>query len=82
MWLRRTLALPVQGTGLKEIASHLGFPWRHKGMDGMMVGMMYARYRDRREPFAVEQVMEYNADDVLALPFVVNRVRRLFEAAA
>lgn len=81
LWLRRTLALPVAGTGLKEIATHLSYAWRHKGLDGMLVGTMYARYRDRREPFPVEQVMEYNADDVLALPFVVERVRRLFEAA-
>lgn len=80
-WLRRTLALPVDGTGLKEIATHLGYPWRQKGLDGMMVGMMYARYRDRREPFPVQQVLEYNADDVLALPFVVNRVRWLFAQA-
>ena len=82
MWLRRTLALPTQATGLKDIASHLEFPWRHADIDGMQVGIWYAKYRDHGRRFDVSKVREYNADDVLAVPYVIERVRRMFDEAS
>ncbi len=76
-WMRRSLILPVESTGLKPIAKYFDYTLRHPSLDGLTVGIWYARWRDEEQPFDVERVREYNADDVLALEHIIDGIEQL-----
>ncbi len=76
-WMKRVVALPVDGAGLKSVAAHFGYVFAHVGIDGFTVGKWYTLYRDEGAPFDVAKVRSYNRDDVLAVEHVVRAVQKL-----
>jgi predicted RecB family nuclease len=75
-WIRRSIALPLEAFTLKAVAQWLGFRWRDPAVDGRLVGALYAARRRGGPPFDVDLIKKYNVDDLAALIYVVERLRR------
>jgi predicted RecB family nuclease len=74
--VRRAIALPCTGYGLKNVAGCLGFIYRHRDVDGFTVALEYLRLaRERRR--IPRRFLEYNEDDVRALQHVVAKVEEM-----
>jgi uncharacterized protein len=68
----RAFAFPTPTNGLKDIARHLGFRWRHDDVNALDAIAWYLRAQ--REPEAwrekLEAVIDYNEDDCMATKFI------------
>jgi uncharacterized protein len=68
----RAFAFPTPTNGLKDIAGHLGFRWRHDDVNALDAIAWYLRAQ--REPGIwrdkLEAVIEYNEDDCMATKFI------------
>ena len=71
--IRRHWWLPVNGYGLKPVASWLGFRWRQKGVDGARALLWWRQWRlgiadgtGRGSRHNLRQIFRYNHDDGLA----------------
>lgn len=63
-------------TRLKDLAHELGFKFRHPGIDGMSVGLMFSQYLETgRRPRSWKPYLEYNQDDVAATELVLNKLK-------
>jgi predicted RecB family nuclease len=72
--LRRSYIFPTRGYALKELASHLGYPFRNPSLDGRAVAEHYHRHVEegvKLDP----RVLEYNGDDVQALQYICDHLR-------
>lgn len=78
-WLKRVVALPVTGYGLKPVAHYFDYPFQSEGLDGFQVGMLYSMYRANGNPFDVEAIKKYNQDDVLAVEHVLRCVLEILQ---
>jgi Icc-related predicted phosphoesterase/uncharacterized protein YprB with RNaseH-like and TPR domain len=60
---------------LKDLAHELGFEFRHPGLDGMSVGLMFSEYLETgRRPRSWKRYLEYNQDDVAATTLILNHL--------
>jgi predicted RecB family nuclease len=68
----RAFAFPTPTNGLKDIAKHLGFRWRHEDVNALDAIAWYLRAQ--KEPGAwrekLEAVIDYNEDDCMATKFI------------
>jgi uncharacterized protein len=64
--LRRHWLLPVNGYGLKAVATWLGFRWSQKGVDGARCLLWWRQWRRRHDRQALARIFRYNHDDALA----------------
>jgi predicted RecB family nuclease len=77
--LRRSYIFPTRGYALKELATHLGYPFRNPGLDGRAVAENYHSHVE----MGIEldpRVLEYNRDDVKALQFICENLPKGEEA--
>ena len=74
--LRRSLALPTGGLGLKEAVECFGYRFAHLELHGWAVAYEYQQAIRYGRPVP-ERLLAYNRDDVLALRFLVQEVERL-----
>ena len=72
----RSVGLPLSNLGLKEVASWLGYDFKHPDMDGLAVASTYLRCVAEEVDVPYE-LLEYNQDDVLALQHVVRWMEEL-----
>ena len=71
--LRRSYIFPTRGYALKELATHLGYPFRNPSLDGRAVAEHYHRHVE--EGIELDpRVLEYNGDDVKALRFICDNL--------
>jgi Icc-related predicted phosphoesterase/uncharacterized protein YprB with RNaseH-like and TPR domain len=76
LYIRRHVLPPCKGYGLKELMDTLGLPMRQP-MSGGQLSMAYLEHingRGRRRPFDWKRALQYNEDDVLALPRLLRRI--------
>lgn len=69
--LRRSFVIPLVGYGLKKIGSFLGYPFRNPGLNGLIVAREYVKHIVDGVPLH-RRFLEYNEDDVLALPYIMD----------
>ena len=66
------IAFPTPTNGLKDIAKHLGFRWRHDDVNALDAIAWYLRAQ--KDPGAwrekLEAVIDYNEDDCMATKFI------------
>jgi predicted RecB family nuclease len=74
--LRRSLALPTKGMGLKEAVECLGYRFAHPDLDGFGVAYEYQKAIQAGSSVP-ERLLMYNRDDVLALRFLIREVEKL-----
>jgi hypothetical protein len=74
--IRRSIALPCAGFGLKEAAAAFGFTFRHPGLDGLAVASAYEAAVRRRRPVP-QRLLEYAEDDVRGLAHLVQRAEQI-----
>ncbi len=72
--MRRSFVFPTYGYGLKVIGSHLGYNFKNPRLDGYSVALKYEDHLYCGEPLGSD-VFEYNGDDVMALPYIVDWTR-------
>ena len=76
--IRNAVALPLKSYSLKDLARYFDYQYKHLGLDGWAVALMYfGEYLKNKDPATASVLMEYNRDDVLFLPQLVQRVEDL-----
>ena len=68
----RAFAFPTPTNGLKDIAKHLGFRWRHDDVNALDAIAWYLRFQKDPDAWreSVLAVVDYNEDDCMATKFV------------
>lgn len=68
----RAFAFPTPTNGLKDIAKHLGFRWRHEDVNALDSIAWYLRYQSAPEIWGekLQGIVEYNEDDCRATKFI------------
>lgn len=75
-YVRQHAVPPCTGYGLKEVTEALGSRRRH-ALSGVGLAMQYLYYlqgRDKRRGFPWQVALEYNEDDVLAMPLLLRHL--------
>lgn len=67
-------AFPTYGYGLKEVATYMGFQWRHKDVDATECIAFYLQYLGdpKKNQDKLQKVIDYNEDDCKATMIVKN----------
>lgn len=79
-WVRRNVALPSRGYQLRDVATYFNFEYRHPELNGLIAGERYMSYCWFNVAFDVEQLKDYNADDVLAVEHVTQSIQTLLNS--
>ncbi len=82
--VRENAALPVKGTGLKDVAKALGFRWREANLDGRVIPSLWysmSGASKRHQSRVRARLRRYNEDDLRALLHVVDWIRSVWQAA-
>lgn len=82
---QQSVALPIDSESVKDVAEVLGFPYRHPGLDGLGVALLYEHNYIRprsaaRKRALKRRLLEYNEDDVRSLAFILDAVENLDSA--
>jgi Icc-related predicted phosphoesterase len=72
--VRRSVALPLKSYKLKNLASHFGYQYKHRKIDGWDVAMMYIDYLRTKDASLRQTFEEYNHDDVMSLPHLIENI--------
>jgi uncharacterized protein len=73
-----SIVFPVYKAGLKEIASHLNFKWRHKDVNAMESMAWYLEYLEDGDEKKLKKIIDYNEDDcraTLVIKEYLNKVK-------
>lgn len=76
--LRYSVAFPIRSYALKQVAACLGYTFVHPELDGFTVALAYERAvaEDRPVP---NELLEYNADDVMSLVHTLRTLEALWD---
>ena len=78
--VRNAVALPLKSYSLKDLAQYFHYEYKHQGLDGWAVAMMYfGEYLKDKDPATALVLKEYNQDDVLFLPQLVKQIEGLMK---
>lgn len=73
--IQRSFAFPLKSYGLKSIASHFGYDYRHSDLSGMTVALEYlSNYQKTKDKKLIKKLLEYNEDDIRSLPWIVEQL--------
>lgn len=79
-YIQRSFALPLKSYGLKSIASHFGYNYRHPDLSGMTVALEYlSNYQRTKDKRLMKKLLEYNEDDIRSLPWIMNKLSSITE---
>lgn len=73
--IRTAIIFPLSFYSLKDIAQYLGFNWRHSDASGLNSVLWYEDWLTTGNKLALEDIINYNEDDVRATWFVLNWAR-------
>ena len=74
--IRDSFIFPIQKYALKDLGAHLGYAFKHPGMDGLDVASEYeSHFQDKRK--LDSKVFEYNKDDVDVLPYLIKKLEHV-----
>jgi predicted RecB family nuclease len=71
--IRQSYILPIKSYGLKHVGKKLRYPFKHQDIDGFIVASMYEEHVRDKKPLP-KKVLEYNEDDVRAIPFIIKKM--------
>ena len=71
--LRSSFIFPNQSFALKELGTHLEYPFEHPDMSGLGVALEYLGHLKEKRKLD-SRVLEYNKDDVQALPYIIKKI--------
>lgn len=79
--LSKSVVPPTYGNKLKEVASYLGFEWRHEDVDALESVAMYFEYANDNEAYEdkLKLILDYNEDDCRATKVVKDWLSKLRE---
>jgi len=79
----QAFAFPTPGNGLKDIAKHLGFRWRHEDVNALDAIAWYLRFQKDPDTWRIKlsAVIDYNEDDCMATKFVKDWLASRSESA-
>ena len=78
-WMQNNLFCTASSYKLKDLASVLGYGFKHKEISGFDVGVFYESYLAKEKThFTMAEILAYNRDDVMSLPFLVDRINKIF----
>ena len=73
MLIRRSLIFPNQSYALKELGSHLAYPFSHPDLGGLWIALEYQMHLKEKRKLD-SRVFPYNKDDVNALPYIIDKI--------
>jgi Icc-related predicted phosphoesterase/uncharacterized protein YprB with RNaseH-like and TPR domain len=73
----RSLVIPSKSFGIKEVASSLGFKFRQPDINWLNIGDWYRNYLEKKDKNILQKILEYNEDDVLAIHYVVGKLKKM-----
>lgn len=78
LFVQKHFLARVPNYKLRTIGDFFDYPWSHKhDIDGLYVALSYEKYqRDNAFEIDWNRLLEYNRDDVLAIPFIINKMRK------
>lgn len=78
--LRKSVAFPTYGNGLKDIAKWLDFSWRHPEVTAMQSIAHYIEYVENpvKNKEKLQRIIDYNEDDVRATKHVKDFLVRAY----
>ena len=68
------VAVPIRSLKLKDVASCLGYKYRHPELSGKEIPSKYNKYVSNPKPSLRKRLLEYNEDDVMSLRHVVKKL--------
>jgi len=74
-YIRPNVILPLSFFSLKDIAQYIGFSWRAKDASGANSVLWFEDWLDNGNEKALQKVIDYNEDDVIATWKVKNWLR-------
>jgi len=78
-WVQNNVFCTASSYKLKDLASVLGYGFKHKEISGYDVGVFYMAYLAKEKThFTMAEILAYNRDDVMSLPFLVDRINKIF----
>mgnify|MGYP001095880249 CR=1 FL=1 len=73
--LRRSFIFPNQSFALKDLGTYIKYPFKHPDLDGFFVALEYHQHVEEKKSLN-PKVLEYNEDDVRAIPFMIEQVTK------
>lgn len=75
------VAFPTYGNGLKQVASFLGFTWRHKEVDATESIVLYLDYiaDPNKNKGKLKLILDYNEDDCVATTIIKDYLVRIIQ---
>jgi Icc-related predicted phosphoesterase/uncharacterized protein YprB with RNaseH-like and TPR domain len=74
--MKRSFVFPNRSFALKNLAAYLGYRFKHSDLNGLMVALEYMQHVNTGRELN-PTVLEYNEDDVRALPYLIDYCRRM-----
>lgn len=71
--IRQSFIFPMKSYGLKHVGKKLRYPFKHQEIDGFIVASTYEEHIRNKKPLP-KKILEYNEDDVRAIPFIIKKV--------
>jgi len=71
--LRNSFIFPNQSFALKELGTHLEYPFEHPDLSGLGVALEYLGHLKEKRKLD-SRVLEYNRDDVQAIPYIIKKI--------
>ncbi|MCH7977852.1 MAG: ribonuclease H-like domain-containing protein, partial [Acidobacteria bacterium] len=68
------VALPIPSLQLNDVASYLGYKYRHPELSGKAIPSEYNKYVRKPKASLRKRLLEYNEDDVMSLRYVVRKL--------
>ena len=74
--IRETLLIPVSNN-LKDMATWMGYKYRHPELSGSLMPLLYNEYLFTQDKDLLGKLIEYNEDDLRSLKHIVNLIRKI-----
>jgi Icc-related predicted phosphoesterase len=71
------LFLPIGDYKLKTIGKYLGYKFRHPNIEGYRIPKLFLEYFQYRDPKKIEELKEYNEDDLLLLWYLIKKIMKM-----
>ncbi len=71
--VKRSYISHIQTYALKDFAGHIGYPFKHGDMNGLLVALEYMEHLKKKKELP-RKIFDYNQDDVYAIPFILEKL--------
>lgn len=75
--IKKSVALPTTGYGLKPVAKYIGFNWRQEDVNATETIVLYLEYLEDGDKKKLQKIIDYNEDDCKATMVIKDYLKKL-----